>query len=173
MENPFDTLGISSNASEIEVRQAYRAMARRWHPDRFAEGPERLWAEQKMVQINLAYHEALVESAGRTPGQSNEMTPEDEQLEDIKKMIDIGQLSSARQALIRVATRSAEWNYLFGAVLLRLGEYEKAVLYFGIAARKQPNNLQYRAAYASAEVIRNQKNKKRPFSGWLARVKNN
>ena len=43
--------------------------------------------------------------------------------------------------------------YLFGALLQRLGDYEKAVLYFGIATRKKPQNMQYRTALQSAEVI--------------------
>ncbi len=53
-----------------------------------------------------------------------------------------------------MATRSAEWNYLFGAVLFRLGEVEKAVLYFGIATRSRRANSQYQTAYESAEALR-------------------
>lgn len=165
MTNPFEALGIKDGASKAEIRQAYRALARRWHPDRFAEGHERMWAEQKMVAINLAYHEALLACAGRENGAAYEITPESQQLEDIRNLVGIGQLTAARAALMRIESRSAEWNYLFGAVLLRLGEYEKSVLYFGIAARLRPANRQYRTAYMSAEMIRNQKNRRRAFAG--------
>ena len=72
-------------------------------------------------------------------------------------------VSAARQALMRVATRSAEWNYLFGAVLFRLGEVEKAVLYFGIATRQQPGNSQYQTAYESAEAMRARNRRTRFF----------
>lgn len=156
MANPFEVLGVERSADEGQIRKAYRMLARRWHPDRFAEGPERMWAEQKMIEINTAYHAALQQCCGQG-NEVNGLTPEREQLEDVKKLMELGQLSAARQALMRVATRNAEWNYLFGAVLLRLGEYEKAVLYFGVAARQRPANSQYRAAYRSAEAIRNQK----------------
>lgn len=152
MADCFDVLGISRGASALDVRRAYRELARRWHPDRFTEGPERLWAESKMIQINLAYEEALSQCASR--GKLDQISPENEQLEDVRKLLGLGQLSAARQALMRVATRSAEWNYLFGAVLFRLGEVEKAVLYFGIAARQQPGNAQYQTAYESAEALR-------------------
>ena len=57
--SPFEILNVSPGSSREQVRAAYRALARRWHPDRFPEGPERLWAEQKMTSINIAYHEAL------------------------------------------------------------------------------------------------------------------
>jgi curved DNA-binding protein CbpA len=171
LDNPFTVLGINSEANEPEVKQAYRALARRWHPDRFPEGPERLWAEQKMININIAYHEALMSRAGQYAEQYDEDNPETYIFEDIRKLMELGQLSAARQALIRVAWRNAEWNYLFGAVLLRLGEYEKAVLYFGIAARQRPQNHQYRTARLSAEVIRDHKNRDKPFSGLRARLK--
>ncbi|NLG24201.1 MAG: J domain-containing protein [Clostridiales bacterium] len=151
MENPFAVLGVDKGAPEADVKRAYRALARRWHPDRFAEGPERLWAEQRMIEINIAYHEALAccSGAGEQPA-----AEDGQQLEDIKQLIGLNQLGAARQALMRVGTRTPEWNYLFAAVLLRLGEYEKAVLYFGIAARQRPENQLYRSAYASAAIIR-------------------
>ena len=164
--NAYEILGIARNADERTIRKAYRDMARRWHPDRFPEGPERLWAEQKMTAINIAYHEAMEASSSGID--INAATPEDEQFADARRLLEIGQVSAARQALMRIAARSAEWNYLFGATLLRQGEYEKAVLYFGIAARQKPHNQQYRAANMSAEAIRDQK-KGRPF---LARVRN-
>ena len=67
--------------------------------------------------------------------------------------MDIGQLPAARQALMRIASRTAEWNYLFGAVLFRLGEIEKASLYFSVAAKQCPEDIQYQTAYMSAETI--------------------
>lgn len=161
MADCFEVLGIARSASSAEVRRAYRELARRWHPDRFAEGPERLWAESKMIKINLAYEEALNQCASR--GKLDQISPETEQLEDVRKLLGLGQLSAARQALMRVATRSAEWNYLFGAVLFRLGEIEKAVLYFGIATRQQPGNAQYQTAYESAEALRSKNRRPRFF----------
>ena len=159
--NPYELLGVPASASDGEIRAAYRAMARRWHPDRFQEGPERMWAEQKMIEINSAYRDALRRVSGRTAA------PEDIQFADVRRLMEAGQLSAARQALMRIASRTAEWNYLFGAVLLRLGETEKAALYFGIASRQAPDSVQYRTAYMSAEALKNQK---KPHFSRLARA---
>lgn len=165
MASAYEILGISKNACEGEIRSAYRELARRWHPDRFPEGPERMWAEQKMTGINIAYHEALeaCTSSAELPGGTGS---ESEQFSDVRELLEVGQVGAARQALMRIATRNAEWNYLFGATLLRLGEYEKAVIYFGIAAHQKPHDTQYRTAYMSAEAIRNRQRNK-PF---LSRV---
>jgi len=161
--NAYEILGISRTADASEIRRAYREMARRWHPDRFPVGPERMWAEQKMTSINIAYHEALEACTG---GELPLAPEENNQFSDVRKLLEIGQVCAARQALMRIASRNAEWNYLFGATLLRLGEYEKAVLYFGIAARQNPKNIQYRTAFVSAEAIRDRQ-RNRPF---LSRV---
>lgn len=165
MATPYEVLGVEQNATMTEIRRAHRELARRWHPDRFTPGPERMWAEKKMTEINQAF-EAALKQASRCEG-LNETVPEYEQLEDVRRLLNLNQLSAARQALMRVATRSAEWNYLFGAVLLRLGEIEKAVLYFGIATRQRPDNAQYHTAYLSAEAMRSQSRTVSRFKQWF------
>lgn len=151
MMDPYSVLGLKRGATDEEVRLAYRQMARRWHPDRFQVGPERMWAEKKMAEINEAHTAILSGEAGRPAKKATEA----DQLQDVRRLMDIGQLSAARQALTKLESRTPEWNYLFGAVLLRLGEYDKAVLYYGIAQRQRPDNAQYREALAQAESARN------------------
>ena len=77
MANAFEVLGVSAQAGRAEIRKAYHELARRWHPDRFMEGPERMWAEQKMTEINNAYRAALEQSSS-TASSANEITPERE-----------------------------------------------------------------------------------------------
>ncbi len=151
MATAYDVLGIEKDATERQIRTAHREMARRWHPDRFPDGPERLWAESKMVQINIAYEDALACCARGTS--VDEITPVSDQFSDVRRLMDLNQLPAARQALMRIASRTAEWNYLFGAVLFRLGELEKAKLYFGIAAKQRPDDIQYQTAYLSAMAV--------------------
>ena len=44
---------------------------------------------------------------------------------------------------MEVSTRRAEWNYLFGLMLLHRQEYEKALVYLSVAAHQQPENPKY------------------------------
>lgn len=49
----YETLGLGKNASEIEVKKAYRQLALKWHPDKNPDKKEE--AEAKFKQIGEAY----------------------------------------------------------------------------------------------------------------------
>lgn len=52
--DPYRVLGVSSGASEEEVKAAYRHLAKKYHPDLHPDDPE---AAQKMNEINAAYEQ--------------------------------------------------------------------------------------------------------------------
>ena len=56
-EADFRTLGLDPGSDQSEVKQAYRALAKRWHPDRHHSKPFeiRALAEERFKQINDAY----------------------------------------------------------------------------------------------------------------------
>ena len=49
--DPYSVLGVTPGAGERELAAAYRAQAKRWHPDR-GGGED---AERRMAEINAAY----------------------------------------------------------------------------------------------------------------------
>jgi len=51
-KNLYDVLGVSKDASDTEIKKAYRKLAQQHHPDVNADNPE---AEKKFKEINLAY----------------------------------------------------------------------------------------------------------------------
>ena len=54
--DPFSVLGLSSSATEDEIKSAYRKLAKKYHPDL---NPGDKIAEEKMKEINEAYAEAI------------------------------------------------------------------------------------------------------------------
>ena len=144
--NAYAVLNVPPTATKAEIRAAYRALARRWHPDRFMEGPERDWANEKMAEINAAYRACL-----REPTQCADAEEEGRALRRIEELIDGGQYPLARRMLMDIATRCAEWNYLFGAVLMKTSEVQKALIYLSVAAHQQPDNQKYARALQEAQ----------------------
>jgi DnaJ-class molecular chaperone len=51
-KNYYDILGVKKNATEKEIKQAYRRLARKYHPDVNAGDKS---AEAKFKEINEAY----------------------------------------------------------------------------------------------------------------------
>ena len=50
-EDYYKTLGIDQNASQDDIKRAYRKMAMKYHPDRNADNPE---AEKRFKEVNEA-----------------------------------------------------------------------------------------------------------------------
>ncbi len=53
MKDYYKILGVSSNATETEVKKAYRALALKYHPDK---NPDNKFAEAQFKEIQEAYH---------------------------------------------------------------------------------------------------------------------
>ena len=66
--DPFAVLGLSSSATEDEIKAAYRKLAKKYHPDL---NPGDKAAEEKMREVNEAYTRALqIKKTGRDPYQN-------------------------------------------------------------------------------------------------------
>lgn len=55
MNNPYKTLGVSENASQEEIRAAYLALVKKYHPDKYRDNPLKELANEKLKEINEAY----------------------------------------------------------------------------------------------------------------------
>ncbi|AFY47115.1 DnaJ-class molecular chaperone with C-terminal Zn finger domain [Nostoc sp. PCC 7524] len=60
LEQYYQILEISTDASVDEIKQAYRDLAQIWHPDRYAYNPKlQQKAEAKFKSINVAYEKLM------------------------------------------------------------------------------------------------------------------
>ena len=165
MTDPYKVLGVSRDAADDDIKKAYRALARKYHPDNYAGSDLADLAGEKMKEINEAYDTIQRERAnkgstgssqggyqynpGGTAGSSyagsGASAPT---LNRIRILINSGRFSEAGILLdsIPAGERGAEWNYLKGCTLLQRGWYHDAQKYFEIACYMDPANAEYRAA---------------------------
>lgn len=67
MRDPYEVLGITRGASEEEIKKAYKALSRKYHPDANINNPHKEEAEEKFKEIQQAYQQIMKE---RTEGYS-------------------------------------------------------------------------------------------------------
>lgn len=139
--NPYEVLGVTENATDEEVKTAYRRLVKKYHPDRYEHGSrEQAAAAEKLKQINAAYDMILKIRQGNFNWSG---TP---QFTEIRAAIQRGAIGEAEAMLNRMSERPAEWHYLMGIVLLRRGWYDGAAQHFRQAYQMEPGNKEYENA---------------------------
>ena len=160
MKDPYKVLGVSSNATDDEIKKAYRDLVRKYHPDKYRDSDLADLANEKMKEINAAYEEIQkMREAGAKGGNSgsynaggsyggNSSSSGNPRYSQVRRMINTGHFDEANRVLLEVveADRDAEWFFLTGYILLKRGHYVDAQRYFDTACSMDPYNQEYRAA---------------------------
>lgn len=146
MNDPYSVLGVSPTATDEEVKSAYRKLARRYHPDKYASDPEAARrAEEKMKEINEAYDRITTLRSQRTGAANGSASAS---YADIRTRISAGDYATAELMLNAVPSdrRGAEWHYLKSVLLMRRGWINDAMLEIETACAMDPGNEEYRRA---------------------------
>lgn len=64
MRDPYEVLGVPSNASDDEVKRAYRELSRKYHPDGYVDNPLAGLAEEKFKEVQEAYQQIVNQRTG-------------------------------------------------------------------------------------------------------------
>lgn len=158
MRDPYEVLGIRPNATDDEVKAAYRNLARKYHPDNYTDNPLSDLAQEKMQEINEAY-DAIVrmrKDGGYQNGGYRAPQGGPSRYADIRNMIAQNRIMDAEMLLdgIPAASRDAEWFFLKGSLLYKKGWLEEAYQHYATACRMDPANEEYRQAFNRANAGR-------------------
>ena len=64
INNPYEVLGVSQNASNDEIKRVYRDLSRKYHPDSYVDNPLAGLAEEKFKEVQEAYDQIMHERDG-------------------------------------------------------------------------------------------------------------
>ncbi|NBI66898.1 J domain-containing protein [Pseudoflavonifractor sp. 60] len=157
MRDPYTVLGVSQNASDEEVKKAYRELARKYHPDNYQNNPLADLAEEKMKEINEAYDTITKQRSGTYSQSASGSYGGYQQgyasggnpvYGRIRNLINAGDLEGAEQLLYGVGQKDGEWYFLSGSIAYRRGWLDEAMQNYSRAVQMEPSNVEYRQALA-------------------------
>lgn len=177
-KNPYEVLGVREDATDEEIKEAYRALARKYHPDKYIDEGLKEMATEKMKTINEAYEEIKNIRAGKSSaggygsagsygsaggsgsagGYGSAGYGGSADFAEVRRLINAGAYMQAERILDAMAAdrRGAEWHFLRGCILLRRGWIHDAAKYFDTACRMDPQNAEYRNARLNIERMAQQ-----------------
>ena len=153
MRDPYEVLGIPRGSDPERVKAAYRALAKKYHPDNYIDSPLADVANEKMQEINEAY-DAII--SGNTSSYSSGSNYTYNDYSRVEHALNSNLFDEAEIILESMpeSARDAAWYYYKGQANYQRGWTDQAYSYFTMAHKMDPSNAQYTHAY---ENLRNQR----------------
>lgn len=162
IDDPYKVLGVSPGASDDEIKQAYRRLAKQYHPDRNPGDPA---AAKKMQEVNAAYEQIKNPDAYKRTGssgygggqsyggygydpfggawQQQRSYSGDQYQQAAYQYIMYGRYAEALNILNSAATKNARWYYLSALANDGLGNQVTALEHIRRAVSMEPDNAEY------------------------------
>lgn len=173
--DPYEVLEIKHGASDTEIKEAYRRLVKKYHPDKYQGNPLADLAEEKLQEVNEAY-DMLTKGgssstqtygsagggyAGSYSGQPN-YGEKARVYNTVRMSLDRNDLYTAEQTLINVADHDAEWFFLSGVLSFKKGFVADGIANVQQALNMDPTNPEYQSVFQqmnnSGSIFRNSSN---------------
>lgn len=141
-KNPYEVLGVKEHASEEEIKKAYRALVKQYHPDRYTDNPLQDLADEKLREINQAY-DSILSNKGRKQTGGYDSSNTSGEFSHVRDLINRRDFKGADQILRTATNRTSEWHFLMGVVFMNQGWYDQAYSYVEKAVNMEPSNPEY------------------------------
>lgn len=155
MRDPYQVLGVSPDASDEEIKKAYRRLAKKYHPDL---NPGDAAAAQKMQEVNAAYEQIKnpekaqpnqggygYDPFGGSYGQRTYTQPdnEDRYQRAAYQYVQMGRYQEALNILSNAKEKDARWYYISALANNGLGNQVTALEHIRKAVSMEPDNYEY------------------------------
>ena len=149
-KKPFEVLGLTPSAEASQVRVAYRKRVKACHPDQYQDPEQQKAAQEQLIELNLAYEEALKLCSQRRVGFN--LISQEEAKHFAARLVEQGNLESALRQINRADSKDAEWYFMQGNILMGMRQYKTAHQSYREAVRFDPDNNQYRRGALDAAL---------------------
>lgn len=161
MTDPYEVLGLARGASDEEIKKAYRALSRKYHPDANVNNPNAAQAEERFKQVQSAYDQIMKEkeqgyfggygNAGGYGGfgghqQRNTAGQEDDytrHLNAAMNYVRAGRYQEALHVLSGMERKDAGWYYASAIANSGLGNNVSALQHAQRAVELEPGRMEY------------------------------
>ena len=169
IDDPYKVLGLSPDASDEEVKRAYRRLAKKYHPDLNPGDQE---AARKMQEVNAAYEQIKDPEkfrqqqsgyggnayggyydpfGGYRQHSYGGSQSGDQYQQAAAQYIRFGRYREALNALESSPERNARWYYLSALANDGLGNQVTALEHIRKAVSMDPDNLEYQQVLSQIE----------------------
>ena len=157
--DPYRVLGVSSSATDEEVKKAYRNLSKKYHPDANVNNPNQDEYEEKFKEVQAAYTAIMDQRQGKVPGgndfwgygygqqgqgtQTQNQSQDQQYIQAAVGYIQNGYYKEGLNVLEEVQDRRGPWYYYSAYANYKLGNNAIALEHAKIACSFEPNNFYY------------------------------
>ena len=163
--DPYKVLGVSYNASDDEIKKAYRSLSRKYHPDANVGNPNQKEYEEKFKEVQQAYNMIMDQRQGKSQpqqgfgddfwgfggqgfggqstGRQQSETKDEQYLRSAANYIQNGYYREGLNVLEQVQDRRGHWYYYSALANYRVGNNAIALDHARTACAFEPDNYYY------------------------------